>query len=113
MGIHHDAEIVFGLVIAELEEEQPDVWGDEWQNEIPDCLDHVSSGDSSEGWGELVLCVKGQCHVHSSEGGTKAFGNEDITVSLSLDECREIEEFCSKRGYDWDKASWLLVASRG
>lgn len=116
MGLSHDAEIVWGIILADIEEEQPDPYGEDWKD-LPDFLDHTYSGDSSEGWGGMVLYLKGT-REYAWEGGIKKVDLDRLMTAVeSFSESDDFEKavaWCESRGLtDWSEATWLLVASRG
>jgi hypothetical protein len=115
MGSSHDADIVWGIIVADVEEEQPDPYGEDWKD-LPDFLDFTFSGDSGEGWGGMALFLKGT-RAYAWEGGIKKV---DLSLLIdAVDQFSETDRFeeavawCEKHGLEWCEATWLLIASRG
>lgn len=116
MGIHHDAELVLGVVIVDFEEDGPDPY--EW-TDLPDCLDFASFGDSSQDWGGYVLHVK-SLKVRSGEVGYTKFDLREFARTAfawwdddNLDEVEEVIAWCDEHGIDFRQADGMLIASRG
>jgi hypothetical protein len=115
MGNSHDADLVWGIIVADIEEEQPDAYGEEWED-LPDFLDHAYSGDASEGWGGMVLFLKGT-RAYAWEGGIKKVDLDPLMTEVEAfsesDRFEQAVEWCDRHDLDWAQAGWLLIASRG
>lgn len=113
MGLYFNADMAWGVKVADIEEDVPDPY--EWED-LPECLDFDTFGDSSEGWTGLVLYLKGT-KAGVFEGGCSVVGLDTMMTRVEdFSESDDFEiavEWCDAHGIDWVEATWHIWASRG